>query len=102
MRQVLASEKRDPSKFYGAPFLPVVNRGVLWECDSREEYLRCRGLYEESEGNCNTCRHLERVKQEKDPTGWMQGICTRVHFRPVIKFHPEDPMQVACWESRRT
>lgn len=97
MKLVAADAPRDPALFYGAACLPTV-RGMIWECASRAEYNALRDAYEAEEGNCNTCVHLQRVKHERDPLGFLQGTCARDGL-PLL-FHPEDPLQVPCHEQR--
>ena len=55
-------------------------------------------LFHQNEANCNTCRHLERVKHTKDPAGFLKGKCLR--SLNSISFHPDDPMFNSCYESR--
>lgn len=85
--------------FIGAPFLPTVK--TQREYASKDEYLAAREVYEASEGNCNTCVHLIRVPGPKDPNGFMVAKCGRCLCPgTTIKFHPEDPLQLACHEQR--
>lgn len=68
--------------------------------------------FHESEANCNTCKHLVRVKHPKDPLGFLFGGCAskpdkhiyRQHDIPTehvpITFHPDDPMHMACYVPR--
>lgn len=55
-----------------------------------------------NERNCNWCKHLVRVKHGKDPYGFLQGRCGHNPFGHmfVMKFHPDDPMHMRCWEPR--
>lgn len=34
-------------------------------------------LFHESERNCNTCKHLQRVKHEKNSAGFLFGDCKK-------------------------
>ncbi len=54
--------------------------------------------FEVSEGNCNTCRYLERVTHEKNAGGWLYGKCYKNVY---LKFHPDDPMNMVCHSHRR-
>lgn len=58
--------------------------------------------FHESEANCNHCRHLRRVQRPKDPLGFMEGHCGANPFGHLfaMKFHPDDPMHMKCWEPR--
>lgn len=68
--------------------------------------------FHESEQNCNTCKHLERVKRDKIPSGFLYGKClNKVAFfeahpyknsidRDVMMFHPDDYMGMPCYASR--
>src|ERR1700677_2598179 len=105
---VPANTPRVQGRFYGAPCLPTV-KGLLLECDTKDEYLAAREAYEAAEGNCNTCIHLirpprgyialELMPLDKDhPLGFMGGFCAKL-YKHVI-FHPEDPDKLECHEQR--
>lgn len=98
MQQVRSTCTRDPTLFYGASCMPTV-KGLMWECASKEEYLALREAYESCEQSCNMCKHLQRTKHEKCVFGYLQGICGKTG--DSIRFHPEDPQDHPCWESRR-
>lgn len=111
MKYVLASDPRNPDLYYGAPTMPTV-KGMLIECRDRAEYIEHVESYEAAEQNCNTCAHLIRIKHAPQTDGMLYGRCgvgsldlsTALHTRSddgVMKFHPEDPMHMKCWESRR-
>jgi hypothetical protein len=67
-------------------------------------------LFHTIEQNCNTCRHLERVKFEKKQfviTGLMPGVCKNPNGKPLynqgfpnIYFAPDDCMLQSCYEGR--
>jgi hypothetical protein len=62
--------------------------------------------------NCNTCRHLCRVKHEKNSAGFLYGRCasssSNLDAHPynhlmqdgIMAFHPDDLMGMPCYESR--
>ena len=65
--------------------------------------------FHESEANCNTCSHLQRVTHEKRKDGMLLGRCTNAAKAATpypapqpgtILFHPDDPMQMPCYVSR--
>jgi hypothetical protein len=58
----------------------------------------------EMDRNCNSCADLKRVPHPKDPHGFLQGCCMHNPFGHmfVMKFHPNDPMQMRCWRQRPT
>ncbi len=63
--------------------------------------------FHESEANCNTCKHLERIKHAKDKAGFLYGKCkvesseSQLYKRDdMLMFHPEDPMHMNCYEVR--
>lgn len=95
---VPSTNTRNADCYYGAACLPTV-RGILWECSSKEDYIAMRSAYEEREGNCNTCRHLIRTQHAKCLHGYLQGTCNKSNTS--LRFHPEQPDQMPCWESRR-
>lgn len=98
MKMVLVESPRDKAKYYGGPMMPSVS-GVLWECESREEYLELVEAYEESEANCNTCMRLVRHQHSKRIDGMLPVQCGKDGSEMLI--HPHDPMHMPCWESRR-
>lgn len=59
-------------------------------------------MFHESERNCNTCKHLQRVSHPKCPAGFLQGHCLHHPYGTefVMKFHPKDPMHMRCYEPR--
>lgn len=61
--------------------------------------------FHESEGNCNTCQDLRRIKHEKDRyhSGFLYGHCEHHLFGHmfVMAFHPDDPMHMRCWRPRK-
>ena len=59
-------------------------------------------LFHANERNCNMCKHLVRVPHDKDKAGFLYGHCGHNPFGTmfVMKFHPDDPMFMRCWESR--
>lgn len=70
-------------------------------------------LFHESERNCNTCKHLQRVKHDKNYAGFLFGNCAKgcdetnnhpyKHLKQYYKhmaFHPDDAMHMECYESR--
>ena len=64
--------------------------------------------FHKSEANCNMCRHLERVKHEKNRAGFLFGRCKSPaktagqypEAAGVMQFHPDDPGLMPCWEAR--
>jgi hypothetical protein len=49
------------------------------------------------EQNCNTCKWLTRMPSKKGE-GFLNGVCQRDN--QSLRFHPEDPMHMKCYESR--
>lgn len=69
----------------------------------RQSYI----AFADSEANCNTCRHLERLPSRKTADGLLKGRCKAIpikHPYPirdgVITFPPDDCMLMECYESR--
>ena len=54
--------------------------------------------FHESEANCNTCQHLERVPHDKSKAGLLYGRCNR--HGVSLDFHPADPMNMQCHNLR--
>jgi hypothetical protein len=65
--------------------------------DARKESVRS---FNESEANCNTCKHLTRIKHEKCRFGFLQGTCNKKGDGSVMKFHADDWMGMECYEAR--
>lgn len=79
------------------PLLPTVKGTV--DYGTAQDFLAARGAYEACEASCNTCAKLARVQHPKNQAGWLVGTCA---MKPSpFSFHPEDPMFMPCWESRR-
>lgn len=77
--------------------------------DAHKESVKC---FHESEANCNTCMHLERLKHTKTTSGFLHGKCKSEQKQfdahpyknrfdgDVMIFHPHDPMNMPCYKSR--
>ena len=63
-----------------------------------ELHKRSKRLFDESEANCNTCKHLVRVKHDKCRSGFLYGKCAKDGAE--LMFHPDDPMHMACYQQR--
>lgn len=65
-------------------------------------------LFNQMDANCNTCKHLDRIKHSKDSAGFLYGACKidsqdQKHYQVrngVMMFHPDDHMGMECYESR--
>jgi hypothetical protein len=66
--------------------------------DAKDLHKQQTIAFHESEANCNTCANLERVKHDKDSTGFLHGKCKTTG--QMIQFHPDDPMHMDCYVSR--
>lgn len=109
---------------HGDSVLVSIEYGVLWPDEYRvypNYYPLMKGVkyrpieydyqsevkvFEEFEMNCNTCKHLQRAKQDGDKPKWyrgLHGVCTKKDID--IWFYPEDHMSQVnndCYENRRT
>jgi hypothetical protein len=83
--------------------------GLGWEEKKRKSYR----LFADSEGNCNTCKHLRRIPHKKTKSDFVQGDCASPNpswdKHPYVNrfsayghmiFHPDDWMGMPCYESR--
>lgn len=97
----------------GATMPGVKARYVMADTAEAKQRHKEQGIaFHESEANCNTCRHLQRVLQPKNKGGFLYGRCGNSHGKPdaspyadrsadgVIVFHPDDPMHMPCYASR--
>ncbi len=75
------------------------------------EKVKERRAFDESEGNCNTCKNLIRVTAPKCKFGFLKGVCAHhpsvlsdrnpnLWIDPIMRFHPNDPMHMACYVPR--
>lgn len=68
-----------------------------------------RAWFDAAEANCNTCRHLRRVKHAKSVAGFLLGACANPEhaatpyaaLEGLIRFHPDDPMLMPCYQPRK-
>lgn len=76
------------------------------ECLHKES----KRLFNETDANCNTCKHLRRIDHAKNTAGFLYGKClSRIdeshpykHLEKdgVMSFHPDDAMLMPCYEAR--
>ena len=97
----------------GATIPGVKARYFMANTEEARKAKKASGIaFHESEANCNTCAHLERVPHKKHWTGFVYGRCTSpnadksVHpykdreVDGVMMMHPDDPMHMPCYKSR--
>lgn len=101
----------DRAVFFGA-VIPQCNSRYLDDPVLGKEGRRTSfKAFCDSEGNCNTCRHLERTPHAKRRDGFLEGRCrnpVQIERHPyrsrfvgdVMIFHPDDWMGMPCYESR--
>jgi hypothetical protein len=76
--------------------------------DHQSEKKFSQQCFNENDANCNTCKHLQRVKHEKNSAGFLYGKCAIDSKEPrqypttdgVMMFHPDDYAGMECWEAR--
>lgn len=79
--------------------------------DEIETHKQNRKAFDHSERNCNTCIHLQRIKHEKSPYGFLQGKCSSTpinhpyeswfsNYDGNLVFHPNDPLHLECYVPR--
>lgn len=101
------------AKVYGAgakwtgAFNGSASRYVMAATSEADARLKeSRRLYDESEGNCNTCRRLCRMpkaitdfeKSQPISNRTLAGTCDKKNG--VFEFYPADPMHMPCYEER--
>lgn len=95
----------------GAVIPGVKSRFVIAK-DSLPTHRSSIRAFHESEANCNTCVHLERVPHKKDKFGFLVGKCASPDGKPqanpyyksgeeTMNFHPDDPMHMPCHVQRQ-
>ncbi len=66
-----------------------------------------RAAFNEMDRNCNACAKLTRVKRPKNKARFLYGKCASNEIHPytkrnnIIMFHPNDYMDMNCWEARK-
>lgn len=107
-----ASQKHIPANeviIFGA-LIPNLNVQYYYH-NSMKEYRKIQVReFNEFERNCNTCKHLVRVKHAKDTLGFLYGKCSGNGnmLHPLVynsslnnlKFHPDDHMDMICYGAR--
>ena len=88
---------REEAIFLG-PCVPQVNGTYVCHPTALPFFKKSKRLFDESEANCNTCKHLVRVKHEPRKSGMLEGAC---HTNPKLLFHPDDFMGMNCYEQRQ-
>lgn len=96
----------------GATIPGVKARYVIADTSEARQQHRLSGIsFHESEANCNTCAHLERVAHLKN-AGLLYGRCASPEavrqaspyfaraMGDVMVFHPDDYMGMPCYKSR--
>jgi len=87
---------REESIFLG-PCVPQVNGTYVCHPTALPFFKKAKRNFDESEANCNTCKHLVRVKHEPRKDGMLRGECQTM---PNLLFHPDDFMGMKCYEQR--
>ena len=87
--------------------LPSVSGTYVCAQNAMADYKLHRAAFNEMDANCNTCKSLNRIPHPKKSGGFLYGECAKgitEHQYPMVDgvfmFHPNDPMDMACWEPR--
>lgn len=96
---------------YGS-LIPNLNIQYYYH-NSMKEYRKIQiREFNEFERNCNTCKHLIRVKHPKNSQGFLFGKCSSNESdinnpllygstKDNLMFHPDDHMNMLCYEPRK-
>lgn len=76
---------------------PQVNSTYVCHPTALLSFRKSKRIFDESEANCNTCKHLVRVKHEPRKDKQLQGSCKN---HTDLLFHPDDFMGMNCYEQR--
>lgn len=87
---------REDAIFLGA-CTPQVNGTYVCHSTALPAFRKSKRMFDESEANCNTCKHLVRVKHEPRKDGQLRGTCKN---NTDLLFHPDDFMGMNCYEQR--
>ena len=80
------------------PCAPQVNGTYVCHPTALPAFKKSKRMFDESEANCNTCKHLVRIKHAPRKDGQLQGTCPAVGTE--LMFHPDDHMGMPCYEQR--
>lgn len=93
------------------PCVPQVHGTYVCHPAAKPAFQESKRAFDESEANCNTCRHLHRVVHKRS-AGVLYGRCLspaqdmgahpyrdRIVYG-VMPFHPDDYMGMPCYEAR--
>lgn len=91
--------------------IPGVNAKYPIAPESKTLHKQQQIWFHEADRNCNTCKHLQRIKHPKNIAGFLYGRCTsdspmhecspyKLERDGSMKFHPDDPMHMECYVSR--
>lgn len=80
--------------------------------DVKQMYRNSRINFDIHDANCNTCKFLDRIKKS-DTAGFMYGKCSNINGdiklipykseeENVIVFHPNDAMNMKCYQHRNS
>lgn len=99
----------DEARFVGA-FMQVPGTYVCHP-NSKVAQQISRRNFDEMESNCNACIHFTRLPHDKDRAGLVRGSCSKVanskgfgiyrQTKTDYWVHPEDPMNMSCWQGRQ-
>ncbi len=91
-------------------YYPYLNGKKLILKDNLNKHKEDINTFNEFERNCNTCKHLIRVKHDKCSSGQLKGKCNGSKIstfnypliikNDIIHFYPQDYMDMKCWENR--
>ncbi len=96
----------------GGGFYPGVKSTFICSPDHKHAKKESHRLFNEMDMNCNNCKHLDRVKREKNSAGFLFGKCLSddrfltdspyayAEENDVMMFHPDDWMGMLCYEQR--
>lgn len=91
----------DDCIFLGA-IMPNVSETFICHKDATDAWRKAKKDFDEFERNCNTCKHL--VRHPYKGSDLRTGECNpnNAPYPFLIKFHPDDHMNMKCWEARGT
>jgi hypothetical protein len=79
------------------PCIPQLNGTYVCHPTSQNAYKEFKQIFDESEANCNTCKHLVRKKHTPRKDKALLGSCYK---NANLVFHPEDCLNMLCYEQR--
>lgn len=82
------------------PVVPQADGTYICAKDAMPFFRAAGKEFHAVDRNCNTCRHLIRVKHDRREDGMQPISCADGKFSGVLMNHPDDCTGMECWKRR--